>query len=305
MRMTTIPVGTEWWALPTSGAALDGGTDGWVDGDGVRLHFVELGSGPLVVLLHGFPDFWYGWRHQLAPLAAAGFRVVALDLRGYNLSERPARVEDYTPRRVSADVAAAIERLGGCANAVVGHDWGGVIAWHLSVTRPDVLERLAILNAPHPARYRELLLHSSQMLRSWYVAAFQIPRLPERALCWRDGAAIAAMLRAAHARAPNVGDLAAYRAVFRPPGAMEAALAYYRAVRGRALRRDASEARRTPHPTLVLWGERDPALVRANAERLERWVPDVRVLRVPGAGHFVQSDAPDAVNDALVRFVRR
>ena len=303
--MTAISRCTEWWALPTSGAALDGGTDEWVDGDGVQLHFVTLGSGPLVVLLHGFPDFWYGWRHQLAPLAAAGFRVVALDLRGYNLSERPARVEDYALRRVSDDVAAAIERLGGPARLVVGHDWGGVVAWRLSVTRPDVLERLAILNAPHPARFRELLLRGSQILRSWYVAAFQIPRLPERVLRWRDGAAIETMLRATHARAPSAVELAAYRDAFRPPGAIEAALAYYRALRRHALRRDEREVRPTPHPTLVLWGGHDPALVRANAERLERWVPDLRVLRVPDAGHFVQADAPDAVNDALLRFVSR
>src|SRR5438105_14895245 len=127
---------SDWHAMPTSAASLGGGADGWVEGAGVRLHYVERGDGPLVVLLHGFPDFWYGWRHQLAPLAAAGCRVVALDLRGYNLSGRPSRVEDYAPRRVSADVAAAIERLGGPARRVVGHDRGRGIGGVLSVTRP-------------------------------------------------------------------------------------------------------------------------------------------------------------------------
>ena len=156
--------------------------DGWSDGAGVRLHHVSAGRGPLVLLLHGFPDFWYGWRRQLPALAAAGFRAVAPDLRGYNLSERPARVADYRIERLADDVAALVRALGADRAHVVGHDWGGLIAWQLAMRHPQVVDRLAILNAPHPARFRRLLLDPRQGLRSWYVAFFQLPWLPERVL---------------------------------------------------------------------------------------------------------------------------
>ena len=162
----------------TSAAALGGGVDAWGVVNGVRLHWVTAGdaSGPLVVLLHGFPDFWYGWRHQLPALAAAGFRVVAVDLRGYNLSERPPRVEDYSRDALADDVAALVAHLGAERAAIVGHDWGGLIAWHLAARHPGRVARLVVLNAPHPARYKELLRNTSQALRSWYAAFFQIPR---------------------------------------------------------------------------------------------------------------------------------
>jgi epoxide hydrolase 4 len=298
-----------WATLTTSGAALGGGDDRMVDGAGVRLHAVVRGDGPLVVLLHGFPDFWYGWRHQLPALAAAGFRVVALDLRGYNLSERPPRVEDYGLDRLTADVAAAIDALGAPAHAVVGHDWGGVIAWRLAVAHADVFSRLAILNAPHPGRFRQLLGSSTQSLRSWYVGAVQVPVLPEWALR-RDGCALLVrILRSEHARAEAFDDevARAYVDAFGAPGALRAALAYYRALVRRPLvtrsvERDAAHGT-TRHPTLVIWGERDGALVPENATGLERWVPALRVVRVPEARHFVQVDAPAVVNDALVRFL--
>lgn len=296
---------TEWETLPTSGAALGGGTDGWVNGDGVRLHYVARGSGPLVVLLHGFPELWYGWRHQLPALAAAGFRAVALDLRGYNLSGRPTRVEDYALHRVAADVEAAIAELGGPAHAVVGHDWGGMAAWRLSVQQPDAFGRLAILNAPHPNRFRELLRRPAQLARSWYVGAVQLPWVPEWLLRRGDHAALVAALRAEHARpgALTRADEAVYRAALRMPGAVHAALSYYRAA-ARRPRHALAAPRTTPHPTLVLWGMRDGALVRANVDGLERWVPDVRVERVEEARHFVQWDAPARVNAALVAFLR-
>ena len=298
---------TDWRARPTSGATLGGGTDGWIEGDGVRLHFVERGSGPLVVLLHGFPEFWYGWRHQLPVLASAGYRAVALDLRGYNLSERPPRVEDYTRERLAADVAAAIARLGGRAHAVVGHDWGGIVAWRLSVRHAERLERLVVLNAPHPGRYRELARTPGQLGRSWYVGAIQIPVLPELLLRRGDFAPLVRVLRAEHSRGhqPSEHEIEAYRASWRVPGALTAALSYYRALKRALLRGPATDHATTSHPTLVVCGMRDGALVPGNVDRLERWAPDLRVVRVDEARHFVQSDAPDAVNDALLRFLSR
>jgi pimeloyl-ACP methyl ester carboxylesterase len=294
----------DWREFETSAATLGGGVDDWVSGDGVRLHCVSAGEGPLVLLLHGFPDFWFGWRHQLPALAAAGYRAVALDLRGYNLSDRPPRVEDYALERVTADVAAVIQRLGGPARAVVGHDWGGVVAWRLSRSHPASFDRLVAMNAPHPKRYRELLRRPAQVIRSWYAAAVQIPALPEWLLRRNDAAGVAAIIRAEHARRGAVSEreLDAYRAAFRRNDALRAALAYYRAA-ARAPRRALGAPTLTTQPTLVVWGMRDGALVPANADGLERWVPDLRIVRVPRARHFVQSDAPDVVNDALLAFL--
>jgi pimeloyl-ACP methyl ester carboxylesterase len=277
----------------------------WVQGDGVRLHAVERGRGPLVLLLHGFPDFWYGWRRQLPALAAAGFRAVALDLRGYNLSDRPPRVADYRMSCLTADVRSVIAELGAGRAHVVGHDWGGAVAWHLAARHPEVVDRVAVLNAPHPGRFAELLRTPAQALRSWYVGAVQIPVVPELLLGAGRRRLLRAALQALHLRpgALTDGDLARYDAAFARPGALRAALAYYRAA-ARRPRGTLGRGRDDPRPTLLVWGDRDPALRRENAEGLERWVPDLRVEHVPSAGHFVQADAPDAVNGALVRFFR-
>jgi pimeloyl-ACP methyl ester carboxylesterase len=305
-----VPPGVTAPATPaadvTTGSATGLGRDIWLDGAGVRLHAVERGRGPLVLLLHGFPDFWFGWRQQLPALAAAGFRAVALDLRGYNLSDRPPRIADYRVDRLAADVRAAVDALGGGRAHVVGHDWGGAVAWHVAARHPEAIDRVAILNAPHPGRFAELLRTPGQAIRSWYVAAFQVPLVPELLLGAQRRRLIREALRAMHLRpgALSEADLARYDAAFARPGAIRAALAYYRA----AARRPAEslgKGRRDLRPTLVVWGERDPALRVENTEGLERWVPDLRVERIPEAGHFVQADAPDAVNAALVRFLRR
>jgi pimeloyl-ACP methyl ester carboxylesterase len=271
----------------------------------VRLHGVERGRGPLVLLLHGFPDFWYGWRQQLPALAAAGFRAVALDLRGYNLSDRPPRVADYRVSRLAADVRAAVAALGAERAHVVGHDWGGAVAWHLAARYPETVDRLVVLNAPHPGRFAELLRTPGQALRSWYVGAFQIPAVPELLLGAARRRLLLASLRAMHLRpgALTDEDVARYDAAFASPGALRAALAYYRAAARRA-GESLGTGRTVDRPTLLVWGERDPALRPENADGLERWVPDLRVERVPQAGHFVQADAPDVVNGAIVRFLR-
>jgi pimeloyl-ACP methyl ester carboxylesterase len=204
-----------------------------------------------------------------------------------------------------ADVRAAVASLGAGRAHVVGHDWGGAIAWQLAARHPDAVDRLAILNAPHPDRFSELLRTPGQALRSWYVGAVQVPAVPELLLGAGRARLLLAALRAMHRRpgALTDADLRLYADAFSGPGALRAALAYYRA----AARRPAESARTeraVRRPTLVLWGQDDPALLAANADGLGRWVPDLRVERFPGAGHFVQADAPEAVNAALVRFFR-
>ncbi len=297
---------------------------------GLELHWVEAGEGPLVVLLHGFPEFWYSWRRQVEALAAAGFRAVAPDQRGYNLTEKPPGVESYRIGRLGDDVVALIEHLEEESAHVVGHDWGGVVAWHLGARRPERVERLAVLNAPHPAASRRVALRSDQLLRSWYVFFFQLPRLPELALRAFDFAAIERILRRQPVRegAFTDDDVAVYKAALARPGALTAALNWYRAnLIGRrgspgassggaaadaGADADTAGARGHPDgsarhlvevPTLLIWGERDVYLNPRLSEGLEPWVPDLRVERLPDASHWVQADAPERVSRLLVEFL--
>ena len=162
-------------------SALLGGDvrEGYADVGDTRLHYVEAGEGPLVVLLHGFPEFWYGWRLQIKPLADAGFRVVAPDMRGYNLSSRPKGVKAYDIEHLSADIRGFIHERGAESALLVGHDWGGSVAWATAMAYPEVVDRLAILNAAHPRKLSEGLHHPGQLRKSWYFFFFSLPELPE------------------------------------------------------------------------------------------------------------------------------
>jgi pimeloyl-ACP methyl ester carboxylesterase len=274
---------------------------GSVEVNGVRLHYVEAGAGPLVVLLHGFPEFWYGWRHQIPALAAAGLRVVAPDLRGYNLSDKPRGVGAYAVVHLVADVAALIEALGAERAHVVGHDWGAGIAWALAMRHPRLVARLAVLNGPHPQRLLRGLASPRQLARSWYMFFFQLPRAPEYVLA-RAGYAL---LLQPFAQLPpsarfSERDLAEYRAAFAQPGAITAMVNYYRAMLrpGAAPRLSAVDAE-----VLVLWGDADPYLGSELAHPPPRWVPRARVEHFPGVGHFIQHERPDVVNARLIDFL--
>jgi pimeloyl-ACP methyl ester carboxylesterase len=272
----------------------------------VHLHTAEAGppDGPLVLLLHGFPETWRSWRHQLPALAAAGFRVVAPDQRGYGESERPAGARAYRLDEVAADVAALIERLGAARAHVVGHDWGAAAAWWTAMHHPERVDRLAILNVPHPRRFAAGLL-GRQLLRSWYILFFQLPWLPERLLARADFALLRRLYRASAVRpdAFTAHDVDAYVAAFRAPGALTAALGWYRAL----LRANPLDLLRRIRPiaapTLVVWGEQDTALCAELATPDPLDVPQARVVFLPDAGHFVQADAPERVNALLLEFL--
>ncbi len=275
--------------------------------NGVRLHFVEQGEGPLVVLLHGFPEFWYSWRHQIPALAEAGFRVIAPDQRGYNTSEKPLGVRSYRIEHLVDDVAALIEHAGESRAVVVGHDWGGAVAWALPMLRPEVVEKLVVLNAPHPKALQRGFRRLRQLARSWYVFFFQLPWLPEAAMRFRGYRVLDRGLRR-EPRQPGAfsdEDIAAYKNALAQPGALTAAINYYRA----ALRRNPAESARTLRqidvPALLIWGERDPYLGIELTEDLEQWVPGVRVERIPEASHWVQVDAAERVNELLLEFLRK
>jgi epoxide hydrolase 4 len=277
-------------------------------GDGLRLHYAAAGAGTPVVLLHGFPDFWYGWRHQLTVLADAGYRVLAPDLRGYNRSDRPAGTAPYRLDRLVADVHAFIRHAAPGGAHLVGHDWGGVIAWQAAAAAPELCRSLCILNAPHPGAYRrELTRNPRQMLRSWYVLFNQLPLLPEAAFRASDFALLRRVLGTAEDGSPmaDEAELRRYVTAFCEPGALTAALNYYRAAA-----RDMLTGRTPPtppvqSPVLVIWGEQDPFLDRRLLDGLEDRVRQLTLERVGNAGHFVHWQRPDLVNRLLLEWLGR
>ena len=272
----------------------------------VRLHYVEAGEGPLVVLLHGFPQTHHMWRFQIPALVEAGFRVVAPDMRGYNLSDKPEGIEPYRVGLLARDVERLIVELGEEKAAVVGHDWGAIVAWFVAMQYPERVEKLGILNVPHPARFFfDGLTMPKQLLRSSYVFFFQIPRLPEKVLSARDFAVLRAGFRRNPIRPGAISEEDAERYVeaMAQPGALTAAINYYR-----ALFRNPSETRallkKVEAPTLVIWGEKDVFLSSELAEPGPLWVPNLRLERLPDASHFVAEDRPDEVNALLLDFLR-
>jgi len=273
--------------------------------NGVGLHFVESGHGPPVVLLHGFPEFWYSWRHQIPALADAGYRAVAPDLRGYNESDKPPGVKNYHPELLVADVAGLIEHLDAGPAVVVGHDWGGIIAWLLVMRRPDLVRGVVAMNAPHPATFLHEVRHARQYLRSWYVLFFQLPWCPEAAMRFTNFGFLSHALRRqpAHPDAFTWEDVRRYKESIAKPGALTAALNYYRAA-FRYQRELTRGFRAVRGPALVIWGERDAYLTTHVLDGMPAWAPDARMMRIPDASHWVQNDLPGVVNQALIDFLR-
>jgi epoxide hydrolase 4 len=274
---------------------------------GVRLHYAEAGAGDrLVLLLHGFPECWYSWRRQLSALSPR-FRVVAPDLRGYNLSDKPARVEDYRIERLVDDVTGLIRHLGARQAAVVGHDWGAAVAWAAAERHPEYVSKVAALQVPPPTVWMRNLT-ARQTLMSWYMFFFQLPRLPEWWVRRRDFAALERMFRATARRGTfTEADLAVYKAALREPGALTAAINYYRA-NLRALFRGRGGAdsgrRRVRVPTLFVYGERDFAIAPATVEGVSFFVEaPYREVRLAQSGHWVQQESPAEVNAALSSFL--
>ena len=265
---------------------------------GVKIHYASLGEGPLVVMIHGFPDFWYSWRHQMDALSRR-FQVVAIDQRGYNLSDKPAGVENYDMRLLVADVAAVIRQLGRERATIVGHDWGGIVAWQFAMTMPKMTEYLVILNLPHPnGLLRELRSNKEQIANSEYARNFQQkpatdptvffgrPMTPETLSSWvTDQAA-----RKRYVEAFQRSDF-------------EAMLNYYR----RNYPRETGESAPAPPPlpkvtvpVLMFHGLKDTALHSDGLSGTWNWVEqDLTLVTIPGAGHFVQQDAAELVTSTM------
>jgi pimeloyl-ACP methyl ester carboxylesterase len=285
---------------------------GWqhhfIETNNIRLHCVVQGEGDLVVLLHGFPEFWYSWRYQI-PALARHFKVVVPDLRGYNDSDKPQT--GYDLDTLSADIRGLIESMGYAKAHIVGHDWGGAIAWHFAHRFPELLNRLAILNAPHPQRFmQELMGNLDQLRRSWYLLAFHIPALPEWLIRQNLRSIVKNLFQEQAIRkgAFSTKETDMYQAALEKPGVLSAVLNYYRQFLSPQSLLAQWGHLPTPIsvPTLVLWGEEDFLFNQRLTEGIEQLVKaPFKLKRLPHCGHWVQQEAPQTVNRELLDFLRQ
>ncbi|NJK37319.1 MAG: alpha/beta hydrolase [Oscillatoriales cyanobacterium RM2_1_1] len=279
----------------------------FISTNNIRLHSVTQGQGDLVILLHGFPQFWYAWRHQI-PALARHFKVVVPDLRGYNDSDKPQT--GYDLDTLSGDIRGLIEQLGYTRAHIVGHDWGGVIAWHLAQKFPQYLNRLAILNAPPPHRFlQELTSNVDQIRRSWYMLAFQFPGIPEWLIQQNLKEFVTDIFRSQAVRKVAFGaeETQIYQAALEKPGVLGAAINYYRQLLWPPTW--LGSWMRTPQlvtsPTLVLWSKEDALFSHKFTEGLDRLIAAPFKLRmVAECGHWIQQEVPQTVNRELLSFLR-
>jgi pimeloyl-ACP methyl ester carboxylesterase len=275
----------------------------------VRLHYAECGAGErLVLLLHGFPECWYSWRHQLKALGRR-FRVVAPDMRGYNLSDKPGRVEDYRMPRLVDDVTGLVRHFGAREAAVVGHDWGAAVAWAVAQHYPDYVRKLAALQVPPPAVWAKNIT-VGQLMRSWYMFFFQLPSVPEWWIRRGDFAGLGKMLRATSRPGTFTdADIKVLKSALREPGALTGAVNYYRAnlralVSRRLGDREIRQQERVRVPTLFVYGERDFAILPETVAGVGDYVDaPYTELRLGRSNHWVQQESPAEVNAALLSFL--
>ena len=274
-------------------------TTRFVEANGLRFEVEETGVGDhLALCLHGFPEHLVSWRNQVPVLAAMGYRVWAINQRGYGRSSRPTGVEPYALRHLLADVAGLIDASGARRVTLIAHDWGAMVAWCFAAGQIRPIDRLVIMNVPHPLCFRAALKRWRQRRKSWYVGFFQLPYVPERMLAVNHGAAVRRMMRGVPI-SPEIADV--YARQLSEPGAATAMLNWYRAMRlpSGVSRLDAM----IEVPTLVIWGEDDVALDLICLDGTERYVRDLRIERLPGISHWVQQHAPDQVNALLRDFL--
>ncbi len=272
--------------------------------NGIRMHYVTQGEGPLIVLLHGFPEFWYSWRYQIPFLAEHGYTVVAPDLRGYNETDKPRK--GYDIPTLLRDIKGLIKGLGQQKASIVGHDWGGVLAWTFAMNYPEMTESLIVMNAPHPIAMMREMRTLKQLRKSWYVFAFQIPWLPEYMLGRNHANEIGRMFRgAALQKSVFPREVTAkYQEAMSKPGAIKAAISYYRQLFRRLPISFKRYEVQIKAPTLLIWGEQDIALGVELTTGLERWVNDIQIKRIPDSGHWVQQEQPEKVNQYMLNFLQ-
>lgn len=266
----------------------------YINTNGIKLHYVTQGEGPLMLMLHGFPEFWYSWRHQI-PEFAKDYQVVALDLRGYNDSDKPSEKSAYVMDEFIKDIEGVIKGLGYSSCVLVGHDWGGAIAWCFAYAHPEMVERLIVMNFPHPAKFAAGLTKPQQLFRSSYIFFFQLPFLPELQLQLNNYQALETAFKgmAVDKTAFTQADIDAYKDAAAKPGALRAMLNYYRNVfRHGLLNRSWGVL---DVPTLMIWGESDTALGKELTYGTETYVRDFQIKYIPNCSHWVQQEQPQLV----------
>lgn len=272
----------------------------------IEVHAVASGppDGPVVVLLHGFPEFWYSWHKQIEPLASAGFRVIVPDQRGYDKSSKPRGAAFYALTELTSDILAIADQLGQTRIFLAGHDWGAAVAWSVALLHPQRIAKLAILNVPHPSVMRRYLnTNRRQFRRSWYMFFFQLPWLPEAAFsAFNFRLGVRSLVRSSRPGTFSPEDLAQYRAAWSQPGALTAMINWYRA----AFRYRSKFPDSTVHvPTRILWGERDAFLLSAMAQDSLRYCDSAELYTFANATHWLQHEEPARVSELLIDFFRK
>lgn len=277
----------------------------YINTNGIRLHVVQAGpkSGIPVILLHGFPEFWYGWRKQIPALVNAGCRVIVPDQRGYNLSDKPKDKKDYSISTLVDDVLGLIKVLDYEKVNLVGHDWGGGVAWILAMSHPEKLHKLAILNSPHPAVYRRFLQRDpDQIRRSWYWLFFQLPRLAEKILSANNfREMVRGLLNSSKKNTFTNEDIDKYKEAWSQPGALTSMLNWYRAAFQSSPKMPADM--RVKVRTLMMWGMKDVALSHRLARPSIDYCDDRNLILFPESTHWAHLDAADEVNHYLIDFL--
>lgn len=277
----------------------------FLESNGINLHIAVAGpeDGPLVVLLHGFPEFWFGWKNQIQPLAEKGYRVVAPDQRGYNLSDKPEGIDNYTVDHLRDDVIGIIEHFKKESAIVIGHDWGGAVAWHLAATHPEYVDKLIVLNIPHPkAMPRVLKKNPLQWMKSSYIAFFQLPNLPEKALGMGEFKTMQQSIEQTSKKntfSPH--EMEQYKAAWSQSDALTAMLNWYRAIRRGSFRQIPETKIKVP--VRIIWGLGDQFLSPMLAKESMSFCEEVNLAFVGEATHWIQHEQPDIVNRLIEQFI--
>jgi pimeloyl-ACP methyl ester carboxylesterase len=278
-------------------------TGKFVTVNNIKLHYVEEGAGKLVILLHGFPEFWYSWRNQI-PVLSKKYKVVAPDMRGYNISAKPQGIKNYAVDVLVEDIVQLIGALGQEKAIIVGHDWGGVVAWALATLHPEMVQKLVVINIPHPSEMRKALygFNLRQIIRSYYIFLFQLPWLPEKFM----GRDLYALFERIFKRFNPKGkgltpeEISRYEVAFSEPGALTGTINYYRAALRYPLILNTEKL--LAMPVLMIWGEQDKALGKELSFNTAKYCKQFEVVYDPGSGHFIQHDNPHLVNAELLKF---
>ncbi len=285
----------------------------YVNANGIRMHCVTMGDGdgPLIVFLHGFPEFWYSWRHQI-PFFAQNFKVVAPDMRGYGDTDKPKEIKEYKIGKLSRDIIELIHSFGKESAIIVGHDWGGIIGWSIAMIAPNVVEKLIVMNAPHPLVFKKNAFRSlAQMKKSWYMFFFLLQKVPEKVLSSNDFKILRHFFESSIKRKDRFTqvDIEEYVSAWRKYGStgLTGGINYYRANLVSEFWKNHGESTPYPkimNPTLMIWGENDSFLGIEMTENTQKSVEAPFLLKlIPGCGHWVQQEAPDEVNQIMYEFL--